>query len=353
MSILDNTSTNQMNSSNFQVNNDESPHLYQDCWQKTEIVWFNYIIGVFDLILALIGIVSNILIIAVTKRLRRRNQYTLVTSLAVFDLLISLIVMTLEGVSHLTYNFEFYFLPPVLMVCQNAIWFSLTSGSIYSLFLMSLERFLSIKYPFRKIKHRHVIIAVGLVCIYTITCFLYYSLLQNIPQKQYYLFKIPKWADYLGLLMNIVLPTLSNIAIYIYISDVVKQHQIRIDSTMVGQHQGHKTSYKSGTRLYKYVMVMFCATWAPFCIYNVLILVYRKIYETCIGETIDSLFSSISFLNSIGNAFLYSSSNRHFRKSFKRIFCCRTNGEIYESTSVGNRPSEGKYRNREIGIELK
>ncbi|XP_066933286.1 histamine H2 receptor-like [Clytia hemisphaerica] len=341
-------------SSNLQTHDDKSQHLYQDCWQKIEIVWFNYIIGVFDLILAIIGIVSNILIIKVTRRLRQRNQYTLVTALAAFDLLISLLVMPLEGVSHLTYKFEFYFLPPIPMICQNAIWFCLTGGSIYSLFLMSLERFLSIKYPFRKIKHRHVIVAIALVSIYTVTCFLYYLLLQRIPQKQYYLFKIPKWADYFGLLMNIVLPTLSNIAIYIYISDVVKQHQIRIDSTMVGKQGAQpKTSYISGTRLYKYVMVMFCVTWAPFCIYNVLILVYRKIYETCIGETIDSLFSSISFLNSIGNAFLYSSSNIHFQKSFKKIFCCKSNGEIYESTSVGGRPSERRDQNRENDIELR
>ena len=127
--------------------------------------------GMTCILLSIIGTVSNILICIIykehiTKTTSVSNQYFLVVCLAMADLLAATVTIPIEATLYLTIQREAFIFSQSLVVLFNAVWYCLTTLSLYMLLLMTLERFVSVKFPFYHLKKRHTTYAVITVVVY-------------------------------------------------------------------------------------------------------------------------------------------------------------------------------------------
>jgi len=314
------------------TNNNTAPSAFASCWQNQSLTNFNTSLGIFILLLSIISIISNLLICMVYRRgFSRSNQNLLIVCLAIADLLNAVVVMPLEATSHLTYRWEEYYLTPGGIVFENAFYYMGQTLSVYCLLLMTLERFISIRFPFYHLNRWYVLGAVVLVCVFSVKTLFFYYFLQQWPTERVYDFKMPDSAEVLGLCLNFVLPTFVNVALYGYIFKVVRQQNKRIRSLSVvasslnKKQQLKKTDglQRSRNRVYVYVMAMFCILWIPFCFFNIYTFINTPFYFTCVGESLDSLFTALAFVNNAGNALIYTTSSSKFRQSLKKMLNCQ------------------------------
>ena len=166
--------------------------------------------GMTCILLSIIGTVSNILICIIykehiTKTTSVSNQYFLVVCLAMADLLAATVTIPIEATLYLTIQREAFIFSQSLVVLFNAVWYCLTTLSLYMLLLMTLERFVSVKFPFYHLKKRHTAYAVIIVIVYCLFVFFFYYFLQEISEDREYFFIMPYWAEMSGLFLNLSL----------------------------------------------------------------------------------------------------------------------------------------------------
>ena len=300
----------------------------------------NTIFGIICILLSIIGTVSNILICIIykehiTKTTSVSNQYFLVVCLAMADLLAATVTIPIEATLYLTIQREAFIFSQSLVVLFNAVWYCLTTLSLYMLLLMTLERFVSVKFPFYHLKKRHTAYAVITVVVYCLSIFLFYYFLQDVSEDKEYFFVMPYWAEMSGLFLNSFLPSFANVAIYLYLFriskvqkrrirqqtiEIVKQQQPSQQQNNNNKRKNRKNSSVQKTnKIYQNVMVLFCITWIPFLIFNLYTFIFENFHETCIGDLIDSFTAVMVFMNNACNGLVYTLTCKSFRHKLLRF----------------------------------
>ena len=289
--------------------------------------------GMTCILLSIIGTVSNILICIIykehiTKTTSVSNQYFLVVCLALADLLSTAILIPIDARLYLTVLRETV-LSKSMMVLYNAVWYCLTTLSLYMLLLMTLERFVSVKFPFYHLKKRHTAYAVITVIVYCLSVFSFYYFLQEISEDKDYFLIMPYWAEVFGLFVNTLIPSFANVAIYLYLFRIAKIQQRRIrqqtiemvDQQQPSQQQNNNnkrknrknSSVQKTNKIYQNVMVLFCITWIPFLIFNIYTFIDISFYTTCAGSFMDSFTSLMVYMNNACNGLVYTVASKSFR----------------------------------------
>ena len=301
--------------------------LTEQCLDFTLLAGLGKAFGVICILLSVIGTISNILICVIykehiTKTTSVSNQYFIVVCLALADLLSTAILIPVDAKVYLTLLEESVF-SKNLMVLYNAVWYCLTTLSLYMLLLMTLERLISVKFPFYQLKKRHIVYAVISVCIYCLTVFLFYYFLQEVSEDRDYFFIIPYWAELFGLFVNNLIPSFANVAIYLYLFRIAKIQQRRIQQlTIEIPHQPSQQSInkkrknsniRKNNKIYQNVMTLFCVTWIPFLVFNIYTFIDISFHITCVGSVIDSFTSTLVFMNNACNGLVYTVASKSFR----------------------------------------
>ena len=290
--------------------------------------------GMTCILLSIIGTVSNILICIIykeyiTKTTSVSNQYFLVVCLAMADLLAATVTIPIEATLYLTIQREAFIFSQSLVVLFNAVWYCLTTLSLYMLLLMTLERFVSVKFPFYHLKKRHTAYAVITVVVYCLSIFLFYYFLQDVSEDKEYFFVMPYWAEMSGLFLNSFLPSFANVAIYLYLFRISKVQKRRIRQQTIeivkqqqpSQQQNNNnkrknrrnSSVQKTNKIYQNVMVLFCITWIPFLIFNIYTFIDISFYTTCAGSFMDSFTSLMVYMNNACNGLVYTVASKSFR----------------------------------------
>lgn len=330
---------------------------FTQCFSLTTMVTLNYSLGITIILFGCIAIIADCTICAVilTNRKFYRLQYALVFMLCSSDLLISGVALPLEVASYLTYDHKLYIFTPIETVFQNAIWYALTSLSILSLTLISIEKFITIYYPFKYIQlitKKTVSGAIIVVWLQGIATFVGFWYLQRWPDYGYYDFYVPQWFEKGILLCNFVIPSIINFVSYGYIFKMVIQHSRK---NACGNFERHKCKHRQrteaktkrdwrqdlkiarnlkNTRPFTYIVISFCFLWLPFILYQVYLTFDNEFYYTCHGELIDSTLSMITFGSCVGNALIYGAFNAQFRKLLKKVILCTKTASFPSSTAI-------------------
>ena len=351
-------------------------HHFAGCYDLSTMVYFNYALGVSIAIFGLFSLLGNaticVIIAAGRRSAFRKLQYTLVFMLALADLLNTLIALPMEIVSYLTYNQDRYVFRPATTVFQNAIWYTLTSLSISSLMLISVEKFLTIYFPFKYvyiITKRTVMLALVCIWLHAVATFVSFWCLQRWPEDGYYDFYVPRWFEDLVILVNFVLPSVVNFASYGYIFKTLIQHNRKdVSPFCKEQKQSHKeqrqqqqqqpqkctAKWKSdlklarnlkNTRPFIYLGISFFFLLLPFIVYQVYLTFDPDLYYTCGGELVDSTLSMVTFGNSVGNVFIYGTSNSRFRNAFRKMVGLTGESVTQETTNFKRNNSSNKNNN--------
>ncbi|XP_066933164.1 neuromedin-U receptor 2-like [Clytia hemisphaerica] len=315
---------------------DDNDHHFAECYSSSTMVTLNYTLGILVTVFGVISFIGNgiICIIIAKNRTFHKPTYGLVFMLAFSDWLNTVIALPMEVASYLTYDYEYYIFSPTATVFQNAIWYALTSLSILSLMAISIEKFITIYYPFKYVyivTKKSVTLLVTCIWFQAIITFTLFWVLQRWPEKGYYDFYVPHSFEKAILALNFVIPSIVNFISYGYIFKTLLKHKLREIKTLqrrAGDDNSRKLKKKSSvavarnlknTRPFIYLGISFFVLWLPFIIYQLYLTFDQSFYYTCEGELIDSTLSMITFGNCVGNVFIYGSSNKRFRNEFRSM----------------------------------
>ena len=318
-----------LNGTNKVIGEDEG-----ECSDFKLLIIIHTLLGVICILLSVIGTISNILICVIykehiTKTTSVSNQYFIVVCLALADLLSAMVIIPMEAKVYLTFQREVFIFSQSLVVLYNSVWYCLTTLSLYMLLLMTLERLISVKFPFYQLKKRHIVYAVISVCIYCLTVFLFYYFLQEVSEDRDYFFIIPYWAELFGLFVNNLIPSFANVAIYLYLFRIAKIQQRRIQQlTIEIPHQPSQQSInkkrensniRKNNKIYQNVMALFSVTWIPFLVFNIYTFIDENYHKTCFGDTLDSFTTVMVFINNACNGLVYTVTSKSFRHELLRL----------------------------------
>ena len=365
-------------------------HHFAECYSSSTMVYLNYSLGISVAILGLFSFLGNITMCIMMTAGRRSTfkkvQYALVFMLALADLLNTVISLPMEVASYLTYNHDQYVFSPTATIFQNAIWYTLTSLSISSLMLISVEKLITIYFPFKYvyiITKRTVMAAIACIWLHAVVTFTCFWCLQRWPEDGYYDFYVPRWFEDTVILFNFVLPSIVNFISYGYIFKTLIQHSRKIASpfsqdriqnenqqlqqqqqqqqqqpqqSQQQHHHHHKYIAKlksdlrlarnlRNTRPFIYLGISFFFLLLPFIVYQVYLTFHPDLYYTCGGELVDSTLSMVTFGNSVGNVFIYGTSNSRFRNAFRKMVGLSADMAVTQETATSCRRNSIKNNN--------
>lgn len=179
--------------------------------------------------LVLLGITASFgnaitCLVIIRNRSFHSTTYMLLFSLGLSDFLVSSILVPFDAGSYLTYDRFTYVYSPFWVVIYNSLNVTLISLSILNLFLIGIDRFITIRYPFsRYVSSSKRKMKIGVVCVW-LYCFVFFlstNFIQEWPKEGEYDYLLPNWFKWMSSCLNWILPTLMNVLIYIYILNVV------------------------------------------------------------------------------------------------------------------------------------
>ena len=332
MAIL--TLNTTVQTSNNNISTEDSDHHFAECYSSSTMVTLNYTLGILVAVFGVISFFGNsiICIIIAKNRTFHKATYGLVFMLAFSDWLNTVVALPMEVASYLTYDDEYYIFSSTATVFQNAIWYALTSLSILSLMAISIEKFITIYYPFRYVyivTKKSVTLLILCIWLQAIVTFTLFWVLQRWPEEGYYDFYVPHSFEKAILALNFVIPSIVNFISYGYIFKTLLKHKLRELKALQRRTDDQSRKLKKNsvtvarnlknTRPFIYLGISFFVLWLPFIIYQLYLTFDQTFYYTCQGELIDSTLSMITFGNCVGNVFIYGSSNKHFRNEFRNM----------------------------------
>ena len=283
-------------------------------------------LGIVMLILGSISIFGNSLvcIVIVTNKGFRALKYRLLLALAIADLFLSVTLLPYDAIGIIIYHKEKYIYPAVWVAFGNAFWSSAQSLSILSLLLVSIERFIAIRFPIKHVRiaqKKYAYFGVVFVWVYSVITFLVMFFLQIRPDEGEYDYLVPTWLEWFVLTMNIYLPSALNIIIYVFIvKRVLSLHQKR--KTKFNVEMNTQRNSKS-IKLLSYVMLSFMIFWLPFLIFQIYLETKPSYMYTCTGDFIDTFVGAFTFCNTVTNFLIYGAFNKKFKAAYKKLFTCK------------------------------
>ncbi|CAI9738785.1 dopamine receptor 1-like [Octopus vulgaris] len=281
------------------------------------------IIGLLLSIMILVSVVGNSLVcVAVfkVKQMRKIGNFYLV-SLAIADLLVSLLVMTFALANDIMG--EWVFGRPF---CN--VWISLdvmcSTASILNLCAISLDRYIHIRDPLHyenwmTKKRTAIIISVVWVCSFLIS-FLPIHLGWHSPdaastQRTGCDLDINPIYAVISSTISFIIPCIVMLSIYCKLYSTAQQHVRNIRRTYACErYDGSLSDHKAAITL-GIIMGVFLLCWTPFFVVNLT----SAACKTCIPPLAFKILTWLGYANSSLNPIIYSIFNTDFREAFRRV----------------------------------
>lgn len=281
------------------------------------------IIGLLLSIVILVSVVGNSLVCAAVfkvKQMRKIGNFYLV-SLAIADLLVSLLVMTFALANDIMG--EWVFGRPF---CN--VWISLdvmcSTASILNLCAISLDRYIHIRDPLHyenwmTKKRTAIIISIVWVCSSLIS-FLPIHLGWHSPEAASTqltgcdLDINPIYAV-ISSTISFIIPCIVMLSIYCKLYSTAQQHVRNIRRTYACErYDGSLSDHKAAITL-GIIMGVFLLCWTPFFVVNLT----SAACKTCIPPLAFKILTWLGYANSSLNPIIYSIFNTDFREAFRRV----------------------------------
>ncbi|XP_014775295.1 dopamine receptor 1 [Octopus bimaculoides] len=310
--------TNNNINSNINNNNINSPEETNHSNTTKTII-----IGLLLSIVILVSVVGNSLVCAAVfkvKQMRKIGNFYLV-SLAIADLLVSLLVMTFALANDIMG--EWVFGRPF---CN--VWISLdvmcSTASILNLCAISLDRYIHIRDPLHyenwmTKKRTAIIISIVWVCSFLIS-FLPIHLGWHSPEAASTqltgcdLDINPIYAV-ISSTISFIIPCIVMLSIYCKLYSTAQQHVRNIRRTYACErYDGSLSDHKAAITL-GIIMGVFLLCWTPFFVVNLT----SAACKTCIPPLAFKILTWLGYANSSLNPIIYSIFNTDFREAFRRV----------------------------------
>ncbi|XP_006820096.1 galanin receptor type 1-like [Saccoglossus kowalevskii] len=283
-------------------------------------------------ILSILGVVGNLLVIAVftsVKRLRTTTNYFII-SLACADFISSLTILPLPIPSYIPSNLagELY----CRVIYSTAfLWISF-KASVFNLVAVTIERYFAIvmstkhKKIFTK-RNCHIFILIVWLCAATVESLAFYifpydytlrSCIIWWPNENYRLA-----VGVLLYLASFLIPVIILLIVYTRILVFLKQHA----KAMLSRNENNSPAYsllKAREKVVKMlfiVVITFTVCWAP---NQTLFLAFNYGAPLDHYATYYQFFIILAFCNSCLNPMIYSFKNKQFRDGLQIVFCKKT-----------------------------
>ena len=292
----------------------------------------------FIAVLCVLSTLSNIFICLtmVINKMFKRSQDLLILLLAFSDFVVSVILMPTDVYILLKCDKSKPFGQRCSLMIDKvfeALWLAILPVPNLVILLMSLERFIAIKSPYRYISNkRKKIGTVYLVLWCYSTVFFFVLYFTRTTDKEYYS-NVTFWIDFFHMLFGLGLPFSTNLLLYCYIlSQVLKQRR-----SIKEQNSAVRTSLSEPpstldqmkenvkrNKVFIYITVAFLVLMAPYVTYfSYFQLTSEEQFPDC-HVPIAHLLSTLLYFNSFCNIFIYGASSKVFRKSLVKLLCGRT-----------------------------
>ncbi|XP_002730936.1 allatostatin-A receptor-like [Saccoglossus kowalevskii] len=302
-------------------------------------------------LVCILGLVGNSLVIIVVLKERKMKTTTnlFILNLSLADFFFLLICVPVTAVSYASPSWPFR-----QFICKivNYLLFVNMYASVYTLLMMSFDRYLAVVYPIRSMKFRNVRNASTVVI--TMWCVILLALSPVAVKFQTYSFvdEYGRSITYCGAsftpfefnLFWLQLFFTSYLVPLIIISITYFFMLKRLWTGVAPQGSHTKESVKQKKRVTKmvvFVVIIFCVTWMPIQIMSVLLTLelipYSETTTICLW-----IGNILSYINSCVNPIIYAFLSDNFRKSFKKVCICyresaqidfdRTDGRVSENS---------------------
>ncbi|XP_054754393.2 trace amine-associated receptor 6-like [Lytechinus pictus] len=306
-----------------------------ELWIAHQIVWPWW--KIIQLTAAIAGIIGNLLVMLVVFRPQkaRRSTDTLLGALAIADFLTSVFLIPIPDVSNIPYTWLGGFYCKVIYTARF-MWISV-SASIFTLTLISVERYIAIKQPFKfrfffsPTRTRLAIIIVWIMA-FILNSFAFFVFFVD-PDTQSCILQFPtaNGAEVLGITsfvivlvlpMGIMLVTQSLTALALH------RQASRFKAPGNGATQSSERHLIAKGRVIKLIFVInviFIISWGPnqsaYLAFNLGYLPFSYLYGP-----LDRALVVLAFFNSCANPVIYTLQYPKFRKAVRDLFS-RSNTE--------------------------
>ena len=287
------------------------------------------VITVFFTFIVILGLVGNILVIivVVSNQQMRNTTNLLIINLAFADLFFIIICVPFTAVG---YNMPVWPFGSVLCKIYQYTINVTAYASVYTLVLMSLDRYLAVVHPIRSmtlrtVRHCSLVIIISwiIICVVNIPCYLEYDLVPyqfyNEPRSKCLNVKAVDDVYYAKLFtafffaFAFVLPLTLVIILY---GAMIRRLLRGVRGTSGEVNRGKKRV----TKMIISVVAAFTICWIPFHVVQIVnyfggvaldrYFVVSQIVSTC-----------VAYMNSCINPILYAFLSDNFRKSFRKLLC--------------------------------
>ena len=292
------------------------------------------IVGVFFMVLVMCGCLlgNGVVCLSVFKfRSLQTPSHCLVVSLAVADILVSLIVIPFDVVYWL--QFPHWTLGGYVCNFWNSAFFLSMTASALNMLAISVDRFVAVVYPLRYQSLVTVAVTkyiVTAVWAYSFTIAVLIFAMLTPPQTPVYTFDLnPIFESYL--ILGNILPFLIMMVMNTKVYQIARRHLKLMGRSRVNRvtpaclnSAAPRGQFRRELRVAKalgIVFVGFVVFWLPFEIISLVILFNGN---TCALEIADTILCWLAYLHSALNPVVYGLTITQFRRAFRNIVCCKT-----------------------------
>ncbi|XP_072179319.1 galanin receptor 2a-like [Diadema setosum] len=306
-----------------------------DQWLWASVSWEWWTI--LQLVSAIVGTVGNLLVICVIFRPKivRRSTDTLIGALAVADFLTSVFLIPIPDILRVPPSWlgEFYC---KFIFTSRPMWISV-SASIFTLAVISVERFVAIAFPFRSkriFSHRHTLLCIAAIwaAAFVLNSFAFFVFfVDSVKHDCYIRFPTPSGSHVLGLtsfLLVLVVPIIVMLLAQAFTVYILHRQSRKFLQESAGKVDDSHPSVrilrakKRVIRLLFVVVLTFIVCWAPnqsaYLAFNLGLLSPKYLYGP-----VDRVLVVLAFCNSCANPIIYTVQHKKFRDALKSFLSCR------------------------------
>ncbi|XP_065653570.1 beta-2 adrenergic receptor-like [Hydra vulgaris] len=292
----------------------------------------------FFFVISFSGLIFNsvlIMIIYLDRNLHTITN-TFIVNLAVSDLITASAVVPFDADFLLR---SYYPYGKILCGFKETMFMLSLPSSVVNLLLLTFERFVATKFPFKKFQYfttNKVILLITLSWIYTLNSALfpiYYEGISAVTIKNRICYlTFPDSYAFYQIFGNFVVPVLIMVGIYIFLFSTVHKHKKQIRRNSIKTQLKCKTNHKTIKSIFLLVG-NFLVCWLTF----IVLATSNMICNGCHPRVITWLGNLVIYSNVFINPMLYGLMNKNIRKSLvKRIFIKFCIYPIQETKSRSN-----------------
>ncbi|KAH3871871.1 hypothetical protein DPMN_035086 [Dreissena polymorpha] len=306
-----------------------------DGFQSHEVLqriyyWYFYVIAVVLVIPTVCGNSLILISLARFSRLRRQKALLLIGNLAVADLFVGLVALPMEIVSLTS---DRYSRSPQFCFWEVCVIYTNICASVVNLFLLSLERFDAILYPFQhhvRFTKRRLYIAMASLWIIIVSFGLspIIAKLPNVDKENFecYVSKVLYRGFIIAFHAVIILCLVASTIFFLVIAQIARKAIRRFQNVETSiDHQRMRREIRH-TRNMLIVSGMFIVFWGPYCFVS---LIPDSVSGGGLRMAKDWL-STLGLINSCLNWIVYGIRCSSFRSAFKSIVTCDCTGKKFK-----------------------